>query len=149
MGTSARMALLHDELFHFNGANGVPSQCRVRVFTPPADSKASGYIVILTDDQDAEGVSVTNAADRLGALLCARFHIPPERTQFLEHYDYRHWRDGHDGGGHEQLFAVIHFRTPASTQARADFINETSLGEPRWSHIAKSDVETLIGEPLP
>ena len=143
------MPLIADETLNFVGLNNTPSRCRVRLFTPPNVAQESGYVVILTDDADARGTSITNAADQLAAILCGRFHVLQERVTWIEHYDHRHTPSGHDGGGHEQTFARVRFQVPTEAGARFNYIHGTSLGRPAWTHIDRDSVETLIGEPLP
>ena len=47
--------------------------------------------MILTDDEDAKGTSITNAVEQLAAILCGRFHVPEERVTWVERDNYRHW----------------------------------------------------------
>lgn len=143
------MPLIHDEPLDFLGLNGSPSRCRCRLFTPPNEAHESGYIVILTDDAGACGTSITNAAEQLAAILCGRFHVPEDRVTWIEHYDFRHTPDGHDGSGHEQTFARVRFSIPTEAGAKFDYIHGASLGKPAWKHIDRQSVEILIGEPLP
>ena len=143
------MPLILDEPLDFMGWNGSPSRCRVRLFTPPIEAKETGYIVMLTDDAGACGTSITNAAEQLAAILVGRFSIPEQRVTWIEHYDYRHTPEGHDGSGHEQSFARVTFSVPTTAGERFDFIHGTSLGKPNWKHIDRDSVEILIGETLP
>ena len=142
------MPLILDEPLDFVGWHNSPSRCRVRLFLPPNEARESGYIVILTDDASACGTSITNAAEQLAAILCGRYSIPEDRVTWIEHYDYRHWPQGYDGGGHEQLFARVTFSIPTAVGERSDYIHGTSLGRPNWTHIDRDSVEILIGEPL-
>ena len=143
------MPLVHDELLTFPGFGGTPSRCRVRLFLPPAEAQESGYIALLTDDAQAEGTSITNAAETIAATVCRRFNIPPERAVWIEHYDFRHLPAGQDGSGHTETFARVSFRVPEAAGDRSDYIHGTSLGKPAWTHIDRQSVEILIGEPLP
>ncbi len=92
---------------------------------------------------------MTNAAEQLAAILVGCYHIPENRVTWIEHYDYRHLPEGHDGSGHEHCFARVCFSVPMEAGAKFDFIHGTSLGKPGWTHIDQQSVEILIGEPLP
>ena len=74
------MPLLIDEPLDFLGFGKCMSRCRLRIFTPPTEAREDGYIVILVDDEQACGTSLTNVAERLAAEVCRRYHIPPERA---------------------------------------------------------------------
>ncbi len=141
------MPLLHDELLSFRGLGGTPSRCRVRVFLPPNEAQESGYITVLTDDWAAGGTSITNAAEIIAATVCRKWNIPPERTQFVEHHDFRHLPGGYDDLGRAEAFARVEF-SQATTATLARGLSPT-LGRPSWRHIDRESVEILIGEPLP
>lgn len=141
--------LLQDQLYSFTGYNTVPSRCRVRLFVPPNESGEDTYIVLFTDDKDAEGTSITNANESLAADVCRRFNLPPERTRFIEHYDFRHLPAGHDELGRREDFARVIFTVPVTASGRFDYIHEKILGAADWKPIDKQSVEILIGEPLP
>ena len=141
--------LLQDQIYSFTGLNTVPSRCRVRLFLPPQESGHDTYIVLLTDDKDAEGTSITNANEALATDICRRFNLPPERTVFIEHYDFRHHPAGHDGLGREEDFARLVFNVPETASGIFDYIHEKILGAADWKPIDKQSVEILIGEPLP
>lgn len=142
--------LLQDELHDFTGFNGSPSRCRVRVYLPAEGSGHDTYIVILTDDKDAFGTSITNMVEYLAAPLCARFRIPAERAVFIEHYDYRRATGRGQGTGQAESFSRVLFRVPAGgDKEAADYIHELTLGKPDWRHTDKQSVEQLIDCTLP
>ena len=141
------MPLLHDELLTFPGNGGFASRCRVRLFTPPTEARESNYVVLLTDDHDSQGTSVTNAAETLAALVCRRWNVPPERARFVEHYDFRHLDGGHDDLGRVETFAQVEFRGAAAATLARDL--SPTLGRPGWRHVDRRTVEVWIGELLP
>ena len=141
------MPLLHDDLLSFPGFHGCESRCRVRVFLPAEGSGSDAYIVLATDDDQAQGTSVTNAAEIIAAVACQRFNLPPERLEFIEHYDYRHRPGGANAFGEAENFARISF-SRATAAALPGALSPT-LGLPSWQHTDRVSVEELIGEALP
>ena len=141
--------LLREELFSYTGFFTVPSRCRVRLFLPPQESGHDTYIVLYTDDKDAEGTSITNAAEALSIAVCQQFNLPSERAVFVEHYDFRHLPEGHDDLGREEDFSLVSFAVPETASGRFDYVHRKILGAPQWKRTDKQSVEILIGEPLP
>ena len=141
--------LLKEQLFSYTGYWTVPSRCRLRLFVPPNEDNRDNYIALFTDDKDAEGTSITSAAEALSIAVCRQFNLPPERTVFIEHYDFRHLPGGHNELGETEVFARVEFAVPETASGRFDYIHEKILGAPGWKHIDKQSVEILIGEPLP
>ena len=141
--------LLRDETHEYAGYWNTPSRCRVRLYLPAEGSGHDTYIVILTDDGQAEGTSITNSIESLAVPLCVKFSIPPERTVFIEHYDHRHLPGGHDDLGHTEDFARVVFEVPEDRQGRFDYVHGTILGKPEWKHTDRESVEQLIDCPLP
>ncbi len=138
--------LLHDVQHDFAGYHGSPSGCRVRLFLPAEDSGHDTYIVILTDDQNAHGTSITNAGDVIAGQVCRRFNLPPERAVFIEHYDFRHLPPSHDNLRQTEDFFVVAFSRATAAALAGDL--SPSLGRPSWRPTDKQSVEILIGEPL-
>ena len=141
--------LLQDQIFSFTGLNNVPSRCRLRLFLPPKESAEDTYIVLFTDDREADGTSITNANETLSIEVCRRFNLPPERTVFIEHYDHRHQPKGYTFGGALEDFAQVTFAVPETASGRFDYIHGKILGAAQWKPIDKQSVEILIGEDLP
>ena len=136
--------LLRDETHEYPGYFNTPSRCRVRLYLPAEGSGHDTYIVILTDDGQAEGTSITNAIESLAVPLCGKFNIPPERTVFIEHYDYRHLPSGHDEIGRVEDFSRVEFEVPEGARSRSDYIHGLTLGQPKWEPTDKQSVEMLI-----
>ena len=114
---------------------------------PPTEAQGSGYVALLTDDAQAEGTSITNAAEIIAALVCRRWNVPPERTVWIEHYDFGHLAGGHDDLGRAEAFARVEFAQATAATLAQDL--SPTLGRPEWRHIDRDSVSILIGEPLP
>ena len=140
---------LADQFLAFRAPNGAASCCRVRVFLPEDDGGAASYVVVATDDADAAGMSITNAAETLAAQVCLRWNIPPERLTWVEHYDYRHRPGGRSASGKRtESFDRVLFLGGARPVPAAGQV-APPLGEPDWQPTDKASVEALLGEALP
>ena len=141
------MSEVHNEILEFTGLNSTPSRCRVRVFLPPAEAQESSYIVLLIDDHDAKGTSITNAAEAIAALVCAKYHLPSDRTTWIKHFVFD--TEQRIPFGRTGEFYRVRFEVPTEASARAAYIHGTSLGHPISTLVDRQTVEILIGEPLP
>jgi len=110
--------------FDYEGYFGCDSHGDLQIF---------GNVVICTESEDNEGISITNMVEHLATRVCYQYRIDPHQLTWIEHYPQRGYRDeipasydlvtfdrARDGDGH------IHF------------------AKPKWHHFGKEKVEELI-----
>ena len=136
--------LLRDETHEYSAHWNAPNRCRVRLYLPAEGSGHDTYIVVLTNDGQANGTSTTSSVESLAVPLCAKFNLPPERVVFIEHHDQRHLPGGHDDLGRTEGFSRVVFEVPGDRKGNLDYLHGTTLGKPDWKHTDRQSVEQLI-----
>lgn len=58
------------------------SHCRVRIFHAHPES----VVVVVSDQGNDTGTSITNCAGQLATLVVKEFHLNPELLTWIEHY---------------------------------------------------------------
>ncbi len=124
-------------------------RCRVRVYEPEAEPGAGNpnnrfvddhYVVVLSEEPDNTGQSVTNAIERLAGEVILDNALPPNSTVVIEHYPAES-----RPGGAETFDLVVFDRRDPRDRAGERLLE---LGDPEWKRIDRATVETLIGRPL-
>lgn len=106
-------------------------RCRARIFVP--DEERDAPVIVLTEQRNNPGMSVTNCAGRLAAEIVAH-HRWPDRTSpvWIEHYE-----DGVRGTREDpQTFDLVSFGESGPPNS------------PRWSPLDRETVEALVGQPV-
>jgi hypothetical protein len=102
-------------------------------------------VVVATELPENEGASITNAAEELAADVLAGYL--PERAGeerpfvWIEHYPPR-------PGGRDETFDLVTFEHYRLRQELRAGRWRMLLGEPVWRHLAREQVEALIGGAL-
>ena len=141
------MPVFHDDVLSFRALNGTPGRCQWLVFLAWTKAPQNGYLVLLTDDRDAEGMSISNAAETIAATVCRRWNIPPAWVQSIAHYGSRHLPGGDDSLDRSESLSRVEF--PLATAASLARNLTPMLRFPSWRHIDMQTVKIQIGEPLP
>ena len=81
------MKLVYNIQFEYNGFGEVYSTCKVRLIKV-ITSETIEDIVIMTENEDTMGTSVTNFVENLIPRLMSFFNIGYDKTIWIEHYDY-------------------------------------------------------------
>jgi hypothetical protein len=117
-----------DSLCRYRGLLGGPAHCRLRIFEVPGEAP----VVIATELPDNPGTSVTNFAEHLATAVWHLLERPPAGLTWIEHYPPQE-----TGTRREESFALVLF-----TQIDGRYYG------PRWRHVTREEVETLIGGAL-
>ena len=129
-----------DTRFDFIGLWGCASHCRARLY-----SDASGVLVLLTERDDNDGTSVTNAIEELAMQLCDFYHLDGSATVWVEHYpDGRNERERAANCPDpifEEHFSVVTF---GHVERCSD--GGWGLRLPNWAPLTVEKFEVLIGE---
>jgi hypothetical protein len=140
--------MIEDYLYEFRAPfNNVPSKCRIRTFQAADEFHKGDFVIIasqLLDDPDA-GMSVTNACEYIATVIMRKHDVNPGRMIWIEHYPYppKRGRMEPNESFDRVTFAIIH--EPMNTRRGKAGM---TLQQPRWNHIAREQVEALIGETL-
>ncbi len=121
-------------------------RCRVRVYEPEAENPNNRfvddhYVVVLSEEPDNTGQSVTSAIERLAGEVILDNALPPNGTVVIEHYP----AESRPPGGAETFDLVVFDRRAPRDRAGERLLE---LGEPEWSPIDRQAVETLLGQPF-
>jgi hypothetical protein len=132
------MPAIVDEVYEYRGYHGCESRCRIRIYRPQGKS----LVIIASEEADQNpGTSITNMAEQIATDVSRIYGLAHEPFIWIEHYDDRSdplaMRDGFRREAGES-FDRVEFRRSGTRLTNAD-----------WHHIAKVDVEALIGESLP
>jgi len=128
-----------DEHVTFEGANGFAGKTRVRIYNSEAP------LILVSELDDNEGPSVTNAADLLWPALVRTYlpermeHEPP--AVFVEHYPALSLY-GRRGKDDYSQVTFPHATPKVVWEGRS---KRLSYGEPRWRHIGEEEVIRLAG----
>jgi len=138
------MALIHEEIYEYRGYHQCESRCRIRVYELPG-----GALVIVASDLEGElaylgenhGTSITNMAEHLATAWRKRY--PGRPIVWIEHYSARGccWtRQGQTIWQFGETFDRVRFT----------WVNRRQRYQsPKWTHLGRAKVETLIGETWP
>ncbi len=131
-----------DERYSFAGYLGVPSHCRLRIFTrdglPP--------VIIVSERDDNPGTSITNAADVLYPGIIARYLTgwldQADALYIIEHYPKREGR----GGETSETFAQVGFTSWRPVIEYRNHQKFAAFGKPTWSHISRERLLDLVDD---
>jgi hypothetical protein len=144
--------MIEEYIYAFTAPNGVPSKCRIRTYLAQ-DRFHSGDLVIICSqlaDDEAAGMSITNAAEHIATGVMDRHQVQPMRMVWIEHYPAHGTKRGDTYRFPETLDRVTF-----DVVTGANYLNENrrpiavkiGLRRPTWTHlIERAFVETLIGE---
>lgn len=123
-------------------------RCRIRIYRPdlPVEGSAARdeAVVIATELPDNEGMSITNAAERIASEVIS-FHRLPTPLVWVEHYE-----DGAHGTEEDpHTFDSVTFSSYEIEDLGA-YLGEQRrrIGEPSWKPLDRATVEVLVGERL-
>jgi hypothetical protein len=138
------LLLTHDVVHGYAGFHNAPSHCRIRIYQQ--DGRVP--VVIATELADNPGTSITNLAEQLCAeVIRARFPARFEEEEpviWIEHYQRtpeelrRHWPE----------FSRVTFHSRAPRRVTRAGRDQLQLGTPAWSHLPRTAVEALVGQPV-
>ncbi len=126
------MHLANDCIHPYEGATGVLSRCRVRVYLSD-DGEQDAPVVIASELANNPGASITNAAEFLAAEIM-RSHLL-ERFVWIEH------RPPESTDGRSETFELVVFAHYEPEQVRIGGALRAKLGEPRWKRLDRATVE--------
>jgi hypothetical protein len=121
---------------------------RVRIYRPdlPVEGSAARdeAVVICTDLPSNQGMSVTDAAERIAGEVIS-LHRLPTPLIWIEHYE-----DGARGTPEDpQTFDLVTFASYEVEDLGAYLGEERKrIGEPSWQSLDRATVEALVGERL-
>jgi hypothetical protein len=136
--------------FEFRGLHGRMAACGLEKI----DLADGRVVIIATELHDNPGVSITNFAEELAAIVCRQFEIDPKKLVWIEHYppalcpickglgiDQRFDRTCHGcrGTGHRKepdRFDRVMFALDPFGLLKA-------IGEPEWRPMAEADWKEL------
>lgn len=134
------------------GPSGVcrSGACRLRLFVPVGHPISAQHpaVIIVTEQPEREGLSVTNGIEIIAATVCRTYGLNPHHTVLIEHYDDRErgsaaYLPGRIDGEKFSCVTFEEMRTsdtePLTPQVR----------RPQWRPVSKSEIEALLGSSLP
>lgn len=129
---------------HHNGA------CRLRIFVPVGHAISAHHpaVIIITEQPEREGLSVTNGIEAIASGVCQSYGLDPRHTVLIEHYDDRERGSAAHLPGRvegEKFSCVIFDEMRMDKNDRGEF----SLRSPQWRTLGKHEVEILLGQKLP
>jgi hypothetical protein len=131
------MHLIADYIHPYQSEVGMPSQCRLRIYSP--NDQEDMPVVICSEIHNNPGVPVTDAAKRIAAEVM-RYH-KLDRPIWIEHYPPE------ATNGIEDTFELVVFD---SYEVRKVLIDRTKphyeIGSPAWKPLDRATVEVLIGQ---
>jgi hypothetical protein len=148
-GTGGRTDTLppaaRDETLEYPHRAGTHTACRLRLYTPPQQPP----VIVLTEDPENPGESITNACEVAHYLAwerCGR----PWPCVFVEHYQGNHYGAGTRDASDVERWARLSFRRDVSGRPgvlREPFsTREGHFVGARWSHLTAWQFAALVGE---
>lgn len=124
-----------DQLYTWKGFGNPPgrelgkweSRCRLRIY----NREAAPVIIIVTDDRNSTGTSVTSSAANLAREITKLFKVQPQNFTWLEHYA---------ATPEGETFARVAFNYNASA---ADGL---TFHHPKWTHLTRAEAIELTGD---
>jgi len=105
--------------FIYKVENRQPAHCYI---------KRIGNLVIATETDDNEGMSITNAAEAVAWQVSQQFQIDPTKLIWIEHY----------------IMNQAHDFDQVTFEIGKDFHNQPCFKNPAWKHLAYPQVNDLI-----
>jgi hypothetical protein len=115
-------------------------------------------VFVCTEPPDNRGMSITNAAEILAALVLERHPdvFDPFTVAQLPGISYdapfiwiEHYEDGARGTPQDRAtFDLVEFSHYEARDVRGGGVWHKAIGEPSWSPLDRGSVEALIGGPL-
>jgi hypothetical protein len=136
--------MIEDYIHEFRASNGVHSKCRIRTFLPVSGLHKGDLVIICSQllDDEAAGMSVTNAAETIASGVMHKHQVQPTRMVWIEHYPKK------PAAKIEENFSRVTFMVAmGSTFARGP--NFYTLASPNWNAVTREIVEHLIDSPFP
>jgi len=129
------MVTMIDTILQYNPPPlGWPSRCRLRIF----EVGDGGSLVVFTELGDNEGMSVTNAAGHLAALVAFDYDLDPANVTWLENYTPASYtyRDGR-----AETFDLVSFTWQRGRGAWLAM-------SPEWKRVTAEEIEIAYGVEL-
>ena len=125
-----------DTIIRHTGHNRIEGHCRLRLYNN--DGKK---VVVVSEEPDNMGPSVTNAIEIIAAIAIARYGLDENNSIFIEHYPKE------ERVRSEESFDLVEFH---GTKADVFVSGEkfTGLGNPDWKPLGKEKAEELCGEEI-
>ena len=124
--------------------------CRLRIFAPVGHAMSARHpaVIIVTEQSEREGLSVTNGIETIAAAVCRTYGLNPRHTVLIEHYDDRERGTAAflPGRVEGEKFSCVVFDEIQYEEGDA---GGWRLYSPQWRTLAKAEVETLTGSSLP
>ncbi len=114
--------------FEYPNLGSGTTRCYLQVYYQDGEP----LVAIATDLLDNDGTSVTNAIERIADVIREQFQVPHEDLMVFEHYQERDHRRGR--ADYPELFSRVRFH-----------IRGGRFRRPQWSHVARAELEALIG----
>ena len=118
--------------YEYTGFFGCQCQCNLEIY---------GNLVICSEREDNGGTSITNMAEHLATDICKQFDISPNQLIWIEHYPPT--VDSRGYVMHEESWSWVSFNLTGGGFFDAKE-NGFAFSNPRWGHIEKVVVDTLI-----
>lgn len=110
-------------------------RCRVRIFIP--DEERDAPVVVVTEERDNPGQSVTNSIERIATDIVHHHDFSTRLLPvFIQHYEFGAGCTDED----PQSFDLVTFEGGGE-------VHQT-LGSPRWTALDRGTVERLVGQPV-
>lgn len=127
-----------DYQLHWKDWKGTHSEHRVRIFDGTGEATGK-TIVLVSENPDARGVSVTNGCQEIVAIVCQEQNLDPQSIIFIEHYEREKLSLLMKSWQNEEDFALVNFTWSG---------REQKLQQPTWQHTTRHYVEQICGEKI-
>src|SRR5271157_1480979 len=119
------MTLAHqDSWFEFPGYFRRPAHTQIEVWSR---AKGGYSVVIATELENNDGVSITNGCESLAATVCRKFNIEPKKLVLVEYYPKDSALDAH--------YSLIKFKK---------ILRPLAFQDRQWFPLEKSELERLL-----
>ena len=139
------MVRTHDEVFRYPALSGLAAACHVQVFEEPGRRP----VVIVGELEDNRGAPLRRAAELLVYHVARRFFPDGREFRLVEYHPPR----GPDveGSFHEVTFDHVDDARPGVRRRRDAYRPPLpfTARRPRRHRLRRSEVEQLVGRPLP
>jgi hypothetical protein len=113
-----------DTEFRYKGYGNLDSKCRIRIH-----EFGGIHIVVVSELDDNQGTSVTNASEHIAQQVCAAHELDSNYVVFIEHYP------AEKGIRDDETYDLVMFARTAGGR----------LVSPKWKHLSKEAAFALIG----
>jgi len=141
-----------DQKLDFQGSNGFPGFCRLRVF-----ATVVGIVAILTERAENPGPSVTNAAEAAVRAAIDTMGCEPDTIMWVEHYGKESYGQAAISSAVEAMGCEPDTALKAVPRGRRSRISEPPRyaririqnGHAHWEHMPNQMMVDLLGSVLP